>query len=438
MNTERNKCSISPLRLLARVSVIGLALTALSSCGPLNQLGHEVRSMYHDARIIGRVDGSEARPVKVLVYKKNPTDGSFAVADSTSPNALGDFVFLMPRNETYFIAAVEAGKKQNLVSIYGGSEMKALPKDHDLDPKSLVLDLKTRIDRQSPATRELERALENWKPAPDAGSSSVAIACGDLASLDDPAFDPQAGEKGLWAPITSAKRYGLGVYFLERYDPKKIPVIFVHGIGGTPRSFKPIIESLDHRRYQAWVYSYPSGLPIDSAAQGLADLTDRLQRHYGFKKVHVVAHSMGGLVARRSVQRTANDLGKNYIASLTTISTPWNGVPFATVGVLGLPVSIPCWTDLRPGSKFIHKILNDPLPMPHLLIATEKSSFRITLPKRNDGSVSVASQMDERAVSQSTKKELLSYDHTQVLEAEETHDALNAFLSREGRPLRLY
>jgi len=66
--------------------------------------------------------------------------------------------------------------------------------------------------------------------------------------------------------------------------------------------------------------------------------------------------------------------------------------------------------------------------MPHLLIATEKSSFRITLPKRNDGSVSVASQMDERAISKATTSKLLAYDHTQVLEAEETHEALNAFL----------
>lgn len=417
---------------VARLLALATGLLALSSCGTLGLLRKDVRAMNHDTKIIGRVAGSDTTPVKVLVCKKNPADGTFAVADATSPNGLGDFVFLLPRNETYFLAAIESGKPThhsgNLVSFYGGSEMKALPSDRDLDPKSLVLDLKTRIDRHHPAAQELQRALENWKPAPGAASDSVPIACGEIASLNDPAFDPQAGLKGLWAPITSAKRYGLGVYFLEAYDPKKIPVVFVHGIGGTPRSFKPIIDSLDHRRYQAWVYSYPSGLPIDGAAQGLADLTDRLQRHYGFKKMHVVAHSMGGLVARRSVQMTGNEMGKNYVSSLTTISTPWNGVPFATMGVLGLPVPVPSWVDLRPGSHFTQRILKDPLPVPHLLIATEKSSFRITLPRRNDGSVPVASQLDSRATSKAKVSKLLAYDHTEVLEADETHEALNEFL----------
>lgn len=406
----------------------------LGSCGTLRLLERDVRAIHHDARIIGRIDGPKPERVKVLVCRKNPEDGAFSIADFGAPNQMGDFVFLLPDNQSYYLAAIE-DLNQNTrpdpdepVSFYGGDGMKEIPMGRGTDPQTLILSFTRNTRKLTPAIRSLRQALRDWSPDRSEESGLVPIACGEHASLDDPTFDSEAGRSGLWAPVTSAKRYGLGIYFLEPYDPAKIPVIFVHGIGGTPRSWKPLVQSLDHRRYQAWVYSYPSGVPIGSAALGLANLLDRLHRHYGFGKLHVVAHSMGGLVARRSVQIIGNEQRQLYVSSLTTISTPWNGVPFAGIGTVGLPVPVPCWIDLRPGSTFIGKILDDPLPVPHLLISTEKSRFHFTLPRRNDGSVSVASQLDPRAVSKAAATAMIDEDHSQVLEVEDTPRLLGKFL----------
>lgn len=78
-------------------------------------------------------------------------------------------------------------------------------------------------------------------------------------------------------------------------------MLFVHGINGTPRNFSALIENLDHSRYQAWVVNYPSGLALDTLGTGIAELILLLKHKYQLEQMHVVAHSMGGLVARRGI-----------------------------------------------------------------------------------------------------------------------------------------
>jgi hypothetical protein len=54
---------------------------------------------------------------------------------------------------------------------------------------------------------------------------------------------------------------------LQPYDPNRIPVILVHGLGDAPVTWVPMINTLRsdpeiRRRYQFWFYSYPSGYPL--------------------------------------------------------------------------------------------------------------------------------------------------------------------------------
>ncbi len=419
MQTEHNERITTILRLLM-ASVTALAL---SSCGTLATLGREVRAMDRDTTIIGRVDGPRGGKAKVFVLKRGEDGKDFTIADSASPNGMGDFVFVMPGKTPYYVAAIPDQRS-------GAGQIKEILPGKATDRNPLVLDLARKPDHDTSLTRELRKALGSWKGLPGTDSGSIRIACGDIASLDDRVFDPGASERGLWAPLTFAKSNGLGVYFLEPYDPRKIPVVFVHGIGGTPRSSEPLMRSLDRSRYQIWVYSYPSGVRLESAARGLAGLTDRLHSRYGFRKMHVVAHSMGGLVARRAVQMMAAEGEPRYVSSLTTLSTPWNGMPFATVGAVGLPHPIPCWLDMRPGSDFIRRILDDPMPVPHLLVSTDQARFSLLLPRRNDGTVSVASQQDPRAMAEAGAHLLVHRDHMGVLDAPETKRELSRFLRK--------
>ncbi|WP_156346379.1 hypothetical protein [Verrucomicrobium spinosum] len=44
------------------------------------------------------------------------------------------------------------------------------------------------------------------------------------------------GGSGLWRPLGFLSGNTLGLYFTEPYDPGRIPVVFVYGIGGGPRT----------------------------------------------------------------------------------------------------------------------------------------------------------------------------------------------------------
>lgn len=439
--TERIIRSEILRRLLVRLLSVSIGTLALNSCVTLDLLSKDVRSINRDKGIAGRVKGADTKRIKVLVLRKGEGD-QLDLADATAPNSLGDFAFVLPAQGSYFLAAVESGggmkrrTANRLVAIYGSGSMEEIPGTRQSDATKLVLNAAGKIDGRNPALGDLRRMLRTLSPEPVRKSSAIPIACGDVISLDDPLFDEKTGRKGLWAPVTSAKLHGIGIHFLEKYDPGKIPVVFVHGHGGTPRTWRPMIESLDRKRYQPWLYSYPSGMPLEIAAGSLANLMNRLEDHYHPERGHVVAHSMGGLVARRAVQILSNESGRRYIASLTTLSTPWNGAGSAVIGALGMPVAVPCWWDMCPNSKFIRKILTDPLPVPHLLVSTDKSSFNPTLPLRNDGTVSIASQLDPRALSKASDRLVVHEDHDGVLDDAGTKKAVSAFFKakeREGR-----
>jgi hypothetical protein len=54
---------------------------------------------------------------------------------------------------------------------------------------------------------------------------------------------------------------------LQLYDPERIPVLLVHGLDSTPATWTPMINALRadpdlRKRYQFWVFSYPSSYPI--------------------------------------------------------------------------------------------------------------------------------------------------------------------------------
>jgi pimeloyl-ACP methyl ester carboxylesterase len=57
-----------------------------------------------------------------------------------------------------------------------------------------------------------------------------------------------------------------------------------------------------NRRYQFWVYSYPSGYPFPYSAMLLREELDRVDKTYpNHKKIVLIGHSMGGLVSRLMV-----------------------------------------------------------------------------------------------------------------------------------------
>lgn len=98
-----------------------------------------------------------------------------------------------------------------------------------------------------------------------------------------------------------------GLYFLQPYDPDRIPLVFVHGLISTPFDWVKTINGLQadpeiRKRYQFWVFAYPTGNPVLYSALRLREELAKVDKLYPNHKDYVlVGHSMGGLLSQAQV-----------------------------------------------------------------------------------------------------------------------------------------
>ncbi len=104
-----------------------------------------------------------------------------------------------------------------------------------------------------------------------------------------------------------------GLYFLEPYDPDKIPVVMVHGLVSSPDAYRDIINDLSpepwfRENYQIWLYNYPTGTPWLYNAMRFRQImgtASAYARRQGpdakLKQMVILSHSMGGLLTRTAV-----------------------------------------------------------------------------------------------------------------------------------------
>lgn len=260
-----------------------------------------------------------------------------------------------------------------------------------------------------------------------------ALAIGQVTTLNDPRFSGENAEKGLWRPFDFLWETKPGVYFLEPYHPEKIPVLFVHGINGTPRNFAYLIERLDRSRFQPWVYYYPSGGDLDRIGLYLNQIVTQLKADYRFGKMLVVAHSMGGLVARSFILHREDASGDGLIHTFVSIASPWNGHTAAQMGVEYAPTPVRVWYDMAPGSEFLTDLFYRhgerserrtlPAGMPHHLI------FSFLPTESGDGTISLDSQLRWEAQQDAAHLYGIPGSHTGVLESPRTSELLGRTLT---------
>ena len=253
---------------------------------------------------------------------------------------------------------------------------------------------------------------------------------GEVISLSDPRFSQPNAESGLWRPFDFLQNSWAGVYFLEPYDAKKVPVLFVHGINGTPASFDYLIEHLDRTRFQPWVYYYPSGLHLAGIANHLDETLAKVELRYRVSRMAVVAHSMGGLVSRGTLLRAAENKRPVSIPLYVTISTPWGGHKGAETGVKTAPVVVHVWRDMAPGSEYQKAVFAQSLPAGtrhHLLFTYNRKSS--SFGESDDQSVTVASQLLPAAQRGAARVYGFDDSHVGVLRDPEVSKLLNELLA---------
>jgi pimeloyl-ACP methyl ester carboxylesterase len=102
--------------------------------------------------------------------------------------------------------------------------------------------------------------------------------------------------------------------FMQPYDPKRIPVLFVHGLDSTPATFAPMYFKLlqdpeIREHYQFWVFSYPSGYPYPYSAVLLRRELDDVKREFpNHRGMVIIGHSMGSMISRLMVTDAGDKL----------------------------------------------------------------------------------------------------------------------------------
>ena len=170
----------------------------------------------------------------------------------------------------------------------------------------------------------------------------------------------------------------LGARTLFAADPlaARIPVVLVHGLVDNRSVFAVMRRGLRRRGFtQICTWNYSPWL--SDVARGAADLGAHIEEvceQTGHDRVHVVGHSLGGLIARYHVQRQGGHL---RVESLVTLGTPHQG------SVLAHVVPTPMIRQLRPGSPVLQE-LAEPAPGCRTRVTAVYSDLdQIVLPTRS-------------------------------------------------------
>lgn len=123
-------------------------------------------------------------------------------------------------------------------------------------------------------------------------------------------------------------RYGLTLdEDWQAFDSARPLVVLIHGYSSTPESLAELHASVCEAGYPTTVFAYPNDGPIeDSAALLAADLRDFAGQHPA-REISIVAHSMGGLVARAVIENP--ELDPANVGRLIMVATPNQGSQLA-------------------------------------------------------------------------------------------------------------
>ena len=132
------------------------------------------------------------------------------------------------------------------------------------------------------------------------------------------------------------------------------PILLIHGIMDNRSVFTVFRRALRRRGFgvvHAVNYGMLTG-DLREAARELRDHVEKLCDETGADKVHIVGHSLGGVIARYFVQRMG---GSARVDTLVTLGSPHAG----TLGAYLIPTAL--GRQLRPGSPLLTE-LDEPAP----------------------------------------------------------------------------
>lgn len=130
------------------------------------------------------------------------------------------------------------------------------------------------------------------------------------------------------------------------------PLVLVHGLGGNRGCWLPLRAFLRlHGRRRIYAFGYEDGT-IEAHAAELKRFIIEVLEATGEPQVEIIAHSLGGIIARWAVQKSGLE-GK--VRTLITLASPNQGTYAAQY--LNTPLTRP----LRPASRLLNELNRDDL-----------------------------------------------------------------------------
>lgn len=154
------------------------------------------------------------------------------------------------------------------------------------------------------------------------------------------------------------------------------PIILVHGLVDNRSIFTLLRRALRRRGFgQVITLNYsPFTQDIRLVARRLAALVERTCEETGYERVHVIGHSLGGVVARYYVQRLGGDA---RVHTLCTLGAPHAGTYAARL----LPHKVV--KQLRPGSDVMRELAEPAPGLRTRFVAFWSDLDQLVVPKRS-------------------------------------------------------
>jgi len=405
----------------------------LSSCETFDRLRDDLMTLEKErTQFFGTVENQASSNDSVVVVYMGTQDGSEILSFRVLPTP-GEFeIWLYQRNAWFFAFADANGDLVFQPSeSYGWGNLGRPIHPGYFSDRHIRIQIATADSGQPPPPVNLIGR------SPDGVARLQGVGIGELAEVDEQRFSAEAANKGLWQPYAAVLDEAAGVFFTEPYDERRIPILLVHGIGGYPAQFKPLIEVIDRDRYQIWFANYPSGLRLETLGNSLFQMMEILQSRFHFENVHLVAHSMGGLVSRSYLQECTKKKACGYLKTFTSIASPFGGVKSAAMGVEYAPAVIPSWLDLQPTSEFLSSLFTGSLPASvehYLLFAYHKdlSVNDLLSIESSDGVIELSSQLRREAQDEATRVIGFDQTHTGILSDPQMLDTVLKIIESEG------
>ncbi|MEZ8318010.1 alpha/beta fold hydrolase [Vibrio splendidus] len=405
---------------MKRLLTVLLVSSILFGCSNFRNLSNEIEAIdsitnQYMVTLSQPASGSAVVIEQIKDINKSEVDGYDGIIDS-------DSIYLHVSNNIHYLLVFE-DKNQDLT--LQAEETFSVINLHDHQDNSTI-QVSLEVNENEVPNAFVERSLSSLLKI-----ELDLVDIGTVVDLSDPPFEKGNAKLGMWQPLTFLLEDNAGLYFLSEYDPNKIPILFVHGINATALDFAPLIEKIDQSKYQTWVFNYPSGLSLSLNSKGLNNLLHTVVSEYKNQQLHVVAHSMGGLIITNSIRQCRIGQLCDFVSSVTTISSPFGGVESAKQGVEYSPVVMPAWVDLNPEGKFIADLFIDSskIHIPHFL-AFGYNSGELFNTSSNDGVINLSSQLSRPAQLSADQIRGYNENHLSILDNGDLFEDLSEFWLR--------